>query len=244
MSVAILVVSHSAELGAGVAALAGQMAPDVSIAVAAGTDDGGIGTSFDRISQGFESLRDSEGVVVVCDLGSAYLTVDTVLEFLDDEFRSRVVVSDAPLVEGAVAASVAAQAGGSLRSVVAAAATAWTRPSDAPDLPRRPDATPSGNEDSQGSRAADTSQHGHARASAELVNPSGLHARPAAEFVRTAARFEAVVRVNGVDAKSLLAIMALALPQGSSVEIEATGVDARAAVDALTDLVRSGFGEA
>ncbi|MEG8036373.1 HPr family phosphocarrier protein [Sphingomonas sp. LR61] len=79
--------------------------------------------------------------------------------------------------------------------------------------------------------------------SVELVNETGLHARPAAEFVKTAAKYDAAVRVNGVDAKSLLAIMALALPKGATVSIEARGTDAQVAVDALVELVRSGFGE-
>jgi len=61
--------------------------------------------------------------------------------------------------------------------------------------------------------------------------------------VKTAAKYDAAVHVNGVDAKSLLAIMALALPKGAAVSIEATGADAQDAVDALVALVRSGFGE-
>ncbi|WNY34440.1 HPr family phosphocarrier protein [Curtobacterium flaccumfaciens] len=69
------------------------------------------------------------------------------------------------------------------------------------------------------------------------MNETGLHARPAAEFVKTAAKYDASVHVNGVDAKSLLAIMALALPKGATVSIDATGRDAQAAVDAL---VRTG----
>ena len=82
-----------------------------------------------------------------------------------------------------------------------------------------------------------------ASTSVELVNETGLHARPAAEFVKTAARYDAAVHVNGVDAKSLLGIMALALPKGATLTIEATGEDAQDAVDALDALVRSGFGE-
>lgn len=84
---------------------------------------------------------------------------------------------------------------------------------------------------------------GAASETVELVNESGLHARPAAEFVKTAAKYDAEVRVNGVDAKSLLAIMALALPKGAAVTIEGSGDDAQDAVDALVTLVRSGFGE-
>jgi PTS hybrid protein len=79
--------------------------------------------------------------------------------------------------------------------------------------------------------------------SATLVNPSGLHARPAAEFVRLASTFDATITVNGVDAKSLLRIMSLGLGIGTSVSVEATGPEADKAVAELTALLASGFGE-
>ena len=53
--------------------------------------------------------------MVLCDLGSAILTAETALDFLDDEVRARVRIVDAPLVEGGVAAAVAAEAGDDAR---------------------------------------------------------------------------------------------------------------------------------
>ena len=239
MSVGILVVSHSAAVAQGTVDIARQMAGDVQLVAAGGTDEGGIGTSFEAITAGIEQLAAADGIVVLCDLGSAYLTTDTALDFLGDDLRARVHVSDAPVVEGTVAAAVAAQTGGDVDAVLAAAASAAGVGTDAgPD-----DAAtglPGGAPHPTDAVAADGT---HSSATVELVNASGLHARPAAEFVKTAAKHDASVRVNGVDAKSLLAIMALALPKGAAVTIEASGPDARAAVDALTDLVRSGFGE-
>ncbi|MDN4647303.1 dihydroxyacetone kinase phosphoryl donor subunit DhaM [Curtobacterium sp. PsM8] len=263
MSVGILVVSHSAAVAQGTVDIARQMAGDVQLVAAGGTDEGGIGTSFEAITAGIEQLAGADGIVVLCDLGSAYLTTDTALDFLDDEVRARVHVSKAPVVEGTVAAAVAAQTGGAVDAVLAAAASAAGGGTDAgPDdaatgLPGgAPHVTDAGAADGTHAAAADGTHAAaadgthaaaadgtHASATVELVNASGLHARPAAEFVKTAAKHDASVRVNGVDAKSLLAIMALALPQGASVTIEASGPDARAAVDALADLVRSGFGE-
>ncbi|KQS07875.1 PTS sugar transporter subunit IIA [Curtobacterium sp. Leaf183] len=238
MTVGILVVSHSAAIATGTVELARQMAADVPLVAAGGTDDGGIGTSFEAITAGLEELAGADAIVVLCDLGSAYLTTDTALDFLDDDLRARVHVSDAPVVEGAVAAAVAAQTGGDATAVLAAAASAAASEADAggassPDLPGGPAAA-----DGTGA-AADVA----ASTSVELVNETGLHARPAAEFVKTAARYDAAVHVNGVDAKSLLGIMALALPKGATLTIEATGDDAQDAVDALDALVRSGFGE-
>ena len=79
--------------------------------------------------------------------------------------------------------------------------------------------------------------------SATLVNPSGLHARPAAEFVKHASKFESSIQINGVDAKSLLRIMGLGLAKGATVNLVASGPDAEKAVDALVALIEGGFGE-
>lgn len=240
MSVGVLVVSHSAAVAQGTVDIARQMAGDVHLVAAGGTDDGGIGTSFEAITAGIEELADADAVVVLCDLGSAYLTTDTALDFLDDDLRARVHVSDAPLVEGTVAAAVAAQTGGDVAAVLAAAASAAGVAPDAGTSADAPSVQPGGPATVDGTGPADGTG---ASTTVELVNESGLHARPAAEFVKTAARHDATVRVNGVDAKSLLAIMALALPKGATVSIEATGPEAEDAVDALAALVRSGFGE-
>ncbi|MCS0646155.1 dihydroxyacetone kinase phosphoryl donor subunit DhaM [Curtobacterium flaccumfaciens] len=244
MTVGILVVSHSAAIATGTVELARQMAADVPLIAAGGTDDGGIGTSFEAITAGIEELAQADAVVVLCDLGSAYLTTDTALDFLDDDVRARVHVSQAPLVEGAVAAAVAAQTGGDADAVLAAAASAAGSQADASSASRPSGDQPGGTGPADGAAPVDDAAGSdRVSASVELVNETGLHARPAAEFVKTAAKYDASVHVNGVDAKSLLAIMALALPKGATVSIDATGQDARAAVDALVELVRSGFGE-
>jgi PTS hybrid protein len=244
VTVGILVVSHSAAIATGTVELARQMAADVPLVAAGGTDDGGIGTSFEAITAGIEELAESDAVVVLCDLGSAYLTTDTALDFLDDDVRARVHVSQAPLVEGAVAAAVAAQTGGDADAVLAAAASAAGSEADASSASRPSGDQLGGTGPADGAAPVDgAAGSDRVSASVELVNETGLHARPAAEFVKTAAKYDASVHVNGVDAKSLLAIMALALPKGATVSIDATGQDAQAAVDALVELVRSGFGE-
>ena len=84
-------------------------------------------------------------------------------------------------------------------------------------------------------------------ATVEIVNPLGLHARPAAEFVKIAAKFTAEISVAkdgyAVNGKSIMGVMTLAAECGSSITIRAEGDDAEAAVQALGDLVRRGFGE-
>ena len=81
--VAVLVVSHSAQLAAGLVELAGQMAADVRIAGVGGTEDGRIGTSFDGVEAALTGLLAEDGVdgvVLVADLGSAAMTIDSVLD--------------------------------------------------------------------------------------------------------------------------------------------------------------------
>jgi phosphocarrier protein len=82
---------------------------------------------------------------------------------------------------------------------------------------------------------------------AKIVNPLGMHARPAAEFVKVASRFKAKVDVQrdslSVNGKSIMGVMMLAAEQGSSLRIRAEGADAEAALDALCALVAAGFNE-
>lgn len=80
-----------------------------------------------------------------------------------------------------------------------------------------------------------------------VANPHGLHARPADAFVKLAkqfqARVEVVCRHERVDGKSILDILTLAAVAGTELTLEATGVDAAEALDALSKLIESDFGE-
>jgi len=82
---------------------------------------------------------------------------------------------------------------------------------------------------------------------APIVNPLGLHARPAAAFVKIASRFAASVEVRRddlkVNGKSIMGVMMLAAEQGSTLHIRTEGDDAEAAMDALCELVADGFHE-
>jgi phosphocarrier protein len=80
-----------------------------------------------------------------------------------------------------------------------------------------------------------------------IVNPLGVHARPAAEFVKIANRFSAAVEIRrgevSVNGKSIMGVMMLAAEQGATIVISADGEDADAAVEALCALVAAGFNE-
>ena len=80
-----------------------------------------------------------------------------------------------------------------------------------------------------------------------VVNQLGLHARAAARFVHLATRFHAQIRVGRdtkvMDGKSIMGILLLAAARGTTLTISADGADEREAVEALAQLVASGFGE-
>ena len=80
-----------------------------------------------------------------------------------------------------------------------------------------------------------------------IVNRRGLHARASARFVKCAERFQAEVRViqdgQTVGGTSIMGLMTLAAAPGSTLELEADGPEAEAALDALAALVAEGFGE-
>ncbi|MFF3849947.1 PTS-dependent dihydroxyacetone kinase phosphotransferase subunit DhaM [Streptomyces sp. NPDC002328] len=126
--VGIVLVSHSAQVAASVAELARGLAggaSDVPVAPAGGTEAGGLGTSAELISAAAASVDRGAGVAVITDLGSAVLTVKTLLAE-GDELPDGTRLVDAPFVEGAVAAVVTAATGADLDAVEAAATEAYT----------------------------------------------------------------------------------------------------------------------
>lgn len=116
--VGLLIVSHSSKIAEGVKDLADQMTKgEVPIAIAGGANDGSLGTSADLIRQALEQLASADGILVLLDLGSAVLSAETALE----EFNRPYLISDAPLVEGAVMAAIEASVGADLAQTATAA---------------------------------------------------------------------------------------------------------------------------
>jgi phosphocarrier protein len=89
--------------------------------------------------------------------------------------------------------------------------------------------------------------NGRAQRQVQIVNRAGMHARPAAEFVKTAGRFSSEITVEKdgleVNGKSIMGVLMLAAEQGSWLRLSASGTDAEIALDALADLVGRGFSE-
>ncbi|GAA0909444.1 PTS fructose transporter subunit IIA [Streptomyces thermoalcalitolerans] len=126
-TVGIVLVSHSAEVAASVAEMAKGLAggaAGVPVATAGGQEGGGLGTSAELVRAAAASVDRGGGVAVLTDLGSAVLTVKTLLAE-GDELPDNTRLLDAPFVEGAVAAVVTAAAGADLDAVEAAATEAY-----------------------------------------------------------------------------------------------------------------------
>jgi phosphocarrier protein FPr len=252
--VGLVIVSHSAKLAEGAAELAAQMAgPDLRIGAAGGLDEpGALGTDATRVLAAIEDVWSDDGVLVLMDLGSAVLSAELALDLLGDERRGKVLLSAAPLVEGAVAAAVTAGLGEPLDRVAAAArdglagktaqlgeeaAASGVSSAPAPAEAAAPDHAPGPREP-------------EARQRVTVRNRLGLHARPAALLVRTLASFDASVGLSvpatgkgPADARSLTAVGALGVRCGDELVAGAAGPQAAEALEAFRRLADEGFGE-
>ena len=249
--VGLVIVSHSAKLAAGVAELARAVAgPDVRIAATGGLSqpDQALGTDAQQVLAAIERAYSDDGVVVLMDLGSAVLSAEMAVDQLDSARRTHVALCDAPLVEGAVAAAVQAGLGSTLEQVVdearkaLAPKTSQLTPPAAPDRPSVP---------AQGGPSTRPAAGPEAEARLIIRNRLGLHARPAAQFVRTASRFAAEVQVRNlttgrgpVSAKSINGVATLGVRQGHEIVVTAGGPEAQPALDALQALAAADFGDA
>lgn len=249
MTVRIVVVSHSDKIADGAVELAAQMAPDVMMVPAGGTADGRIGTSMEKVMAALEAAAGGDGVVVLTDLGSAVMTAESAMEFA--EGSGTVLLADAPIVEGLVAAAVAAQGGASVHAVRRAAEATHGYPASRPKAEDH--LAPASGVRQPGMQVADgetgaapaTEEQASPDASGdfELVNLAGMHARPAAKIAGGLSALDADVTVNGVDGASMTGLMTLGAGKGSVLHVEAYGPDAERAVAYVAGLVRDGFGE-
>jgi len=232
--IGLVIVSHSPQLAEAAVELALEMvhgeAPPMR--VAAGVD-GRFGTDAAAVATAIDEVAGEPGVLVITDLGSAVLSAGLALELR--ESSTEVLVSAGPFVEGITAGVVLAATGAPLEDVAREVAGALDAKRDQLEpLPEAP-AQASGDPLS---------------ADEVLINPEGLHTRPAAMFVQTAGRYDALVDVTNlttgtgpVTAKSMIGLLSLGAKQGHRIELNGHGPDAASAVSALRGLLADGFGE-
>ncbi|HML56169.1 MAG TPA: dihydroxyacetone kinase phosphoryl donor subunit DhaM, partial [Solidesulfovibrio magneticus] len=248
--IGIVVVSHSEKLAQGVLELASQMTRGaVPMQAVGGIDDpdNPIGTDPMQVLAAIEAVaaKAPDGVLVLMDLGSALLSAETALDFLDEAVRAKVLLCSAPVVEGTVAAAVQASVGASLAQASAEARTALGAKiaqlapltGDASEAPS-PAAAPAPVAPA-GGREQTLSLH--------IANKNGLHARPAAALVATAGRFAADLTVAKgqavASAKSINQVALLGIKRGDDIIVAAAGPDAEQALAAIAALHADHFGE-
>lgn len=241
--VGIVVVSHSRRLAEGVAELATQMTQgQVKLAIAAGIDDvdNPIGTDAIAVMSAIEAVCDEQGAVVLMDLGSALLSTEMALELLDESVRQRVILVAAPIVEGTMAASVAAAAGMPVDVVVDEARHALAVKQQhlgehSATLKASPQVANSSNEQTR-------------TFVWQVKNPHGLHARPAAAIVTALADLEGDIRIHkdgqSASARSLNSLATLAVRCDETITVTASGPGADEAIERFATLAQQHFGEA
>lgn len=236
--VGIVIVAHSHKLAQGIKELADQVAGGrVRIAAAGGLDDNVLGTNVQRVLDGISTAYDPDGVVILMDLGSAVMTAEMAVEALPEERSRRVVLCPAPLVEGAVAAAAQAALGAPLAEVDAAARAAVTLTKVSREAPGHPGGVP-------GLAPAQGEPQGMVL---RVRGRMGLHARPAAQFVKTASGFTSAITVRNLtrggpsaNAKSIIEVLGLGVECGHTISVSAEGKDRVQALDALRELVERG----
>ncbi|MEM9923409.1 MAG: phosphoenolpyruvate--protein phosphotransferase [Cyanobacteria bacterium P01_D01_bin.50] len=247
--VGIVIVSHSKQLALGVKELAEQMAQgQVTIAVAAGIDDpeNPIGTDTMQVMSAIESVYSDSGVLILMDLGSALMSAEMALEFLPSEQQHNIYLCEAPLVEGAIAATVTAASGADIQQVIAQAKGAMAAKASQLGVGLM------GTIQSQFPQqtAPEFSVDNIKQIQLHIRNHLGIHARPAAKFVAVVSGFKSHIKVKNITkdsdfvrGDSINQIMTLGVRQGHEIIINASGVDADEALAALQALVESQFGE-
>lgn len=245
MPVGIVVVSHSAALAAAAAELATEMAgDDLRLALAGGVDDdeAPLGTDALKVLAAIEEVDDEAGVLVLMDLGSAVLSAEMALDLLSPKTAARVVLCEAPLVEGLIAAAVQASAGAPMAEVVSEARRGLEAK-----------ASHLGVETAGGPAETEPATVGDGPAVAvrlTIPNELGFHARPAGRLIERLAGLDATVRItdatNGrgpVSARSLNGLITLGARRGHELTVEANGPDAAEAIQRIETLVADNLGD-
>jgi len=247
VTVGIVVVSHSAALAAAAGELAAEMAGDrLRMALAGGVDDpdAPLGTDAVKVMAAIEEVDSEAGVVVLMDLGSAVLSAEMARDLLPPDIAGRVVLCEAPIVEGLVAAAVQAAAGAPIEEVLAEARNGLSGKASHLGVELT---SPPGR---AAEAVAGTTDEEAVTATLVVPNALGFHARPAARIVETLAGLQAQVwitdRTSGrgpVAARSLNALITLGARQGHELQLAATGPEAAEAVAALLALAEQNLGD-
>lgn len=243
--VGIVIVSHSNELAESLREMALQVGKSVvPIASAGGVDDANdpIGTDAVKILHAIEEVYSSDGVLVFMDMGSAVLSTETALDLLDKEKKKKIKLSGAPLVEGVISAVVQSASGLGIEEIMDEA--------DKAIIPKRNQLGLQKQQVSGKKQKSDHSEENILKNKYRLKNTLGLHARPAAQIVKTISLHDASASVRNitrdssfVNAKSMNSLITLNARQNDEVEVMTSGPESSELQSKLTSLFQKNFGE-
>ncbi|WP_040803393.1 phosphoenolpyruvate--protein phosphotransferase [Nocardia concava] len=242
--IGIVVISHSRPLAHAAVALASEMlhGQAVPIEIAAGLDERTFGTDASAVAAAITAADRGDGVLLLMDLGSAVLSAELALDLLEGEHRTRLCA--APLLEGLIAATVAAAGGADLETAAAEAENSLAGKRSQLGEPAAPSA--------ENVPALDDSQIDSPDAVATFVvhNEHGLHARPAARLVAELRGLDARVWLRNLttgsgpaSGSSLSRVAALGALRGHEIEVTASGSAAREVVERIRALAGRSFDE-
>lgn len=109
--VGIVIVSHSFNLAMDIKELSKQIASNAKVAVAGGTEDGRFGTDVKRIIDAIDEVYSDDGVIVIFDMGSAYISAQMAVDCIDDCKKDKVTIVDTAFMEGSLTAAIEAGIG-------------------------------------------------------------------------------------------------------------------------------------
>lgn len=238
--VGIVIVSHSKMLAEGVKELADQMSQNkVAILTAGGLDDefSPIGTDPFKIKDAVEKLTECDGILVLMDIGSAVMNAELALDLIDEDLKNKILLCEAPLVEGAIAAAAQAMTGADIKAIANEARNGL--------IGKQSLLTPINyNTPQDDMEQADFDKE----IKITVPNQLGLHARPSVKLVELVNKFNltAVVSTNNkpfVDASSISQISTLGAKKDDILIFKVKGNQVKDLEIALNTFVKENFGD-
>lgn len=115
--VGIVLVSHSEKVVMGIQEILHEVLDDFPLAIAGGTDEGGIGTSFEKIKDAIDLVYSQKGVLIFYDLGSAKMNAELAIEMSG---KDNITIVEGPILEGAYIGAVESNMGQTIEEIIEA----------------------------------------------------------------------------------------------------------------------------
>jgi len=244
--VGLVIVSHSRALGNAVVDFIKQTNDkDIPVVAAGGVGEQNelLGTDAHDIMDAINAVYSKDGVLVLMDLGSAILSTELAIDFLEEDKQNDVRICSAPIVEGAVVAAVQIAIGSSLNDVASEALEGLITKQE--HLDETHNAALKFDKESLNNTKADTLQRVFT-----IRNALGLHARPAMKLVQLIGKYDASAEVSNiskgrgpVEGRSLNKLSSLNVHKDDQLLFEVSGKDGDRLLNAIEIIVQDNFGE-